>query len=110
MHILRSIHWCLEVKVFCAKADEVSIATRQVTVNYDIEQDEKTCGHAYIARVTDAAARDGDACTVGIFLLRSDFTRNHGVANLLSSVTRDIFRLNDVESVCALNLLVLGAL
>ena len=56
------------------------------------------------------AVSDGDACTIGIFLLRSEFTHNHVVANFLSSVMRDIFRLNDLEIGCALKVLVLGEL
>ena len=73
-------------------------------------QVKRTCGRAYIDRITDAAASNGDACTIGIFLLRLDFTHNHGVTNLISSVTRYIFKSNDAESVCALNTLVLGDL
>ena len=107
-HILRSIHWCLEVKGFCIKADKARIATRQDTLNHDIDKAEGTCGRAYIAVITDTAARDGDACTIGIFLLRSDFTYNHGAANLFSSILRDIFKSNDAESVYALHVLVLG--
>ena len=56
------------------------------------------------------AVSDGDACTIGIFLLRSEFTHNHVVANFLSSVMRDIFKLNDLEIGCALKVLVLGEL
>ena len=99
-----------EDKVFCVKTDKARIETRQETVNHELDQIKRTCGRSYISKITDAAARNGDACTIGIFLLRSDFTNNHGVENFLSSVTRDIFKSNNVESVCDLNALVLGAL
>ena len=86
------------------------ITTRQDTVNNELDQVGITCGRAYISGITDAAARYGDACMIGIFLLRSDFTYNHGVENFLSSVTRYIFKSNDVEIVCALKALVIRAL
>ena len=88
---------------FCVKADKVRIATRQDTVNNKLDQVKRTCGHAYIAGITDTTNSYGDVCTIEIFLLRSYFTHNCVVANFLSSVTRDIFKSNDAESVCALN-------
>ena len=109
-HIFRAIHWCLEVKVFCVKADKLCIATGQNTVNQELDQVKRTCGRAYISGTTNEAARYSDACTIGIFLLRSDLTHNHGVANFLPSVARDIFKANDTESVGALNMLFLGSL
>ena len=110
MHILRSIHWCLEVKAFCVKADKARITTIQNTVNNEIDKIEGTCGRAYISGITDAAASDGDVCRIGILLLRSDFTHNHVVGNLFSYVSRDILKSNDAEHVCALHALIIGAL
>ena len=94
----------------CVKADKSLIATRQENINNDLDQVKRTCGRAYIAEIIDPVARYGDACTIGILLLRSDLTHNHGVENLLPSVARDIFKANHAESVCALNTLFLGAL
>ena len=71
---------------------------RQDTVNHEIEQVNITCGSAYIARITDSVASYGDACTIGIFLLRSDLTHNHGVENFLLSFARYIFKANYAES------------
>ena len=53
--------------------------TRQSTVNHELDEVEGTCGRAYIFWITDVATIDGDACKIGIFLLRSDLTHNHGV-------------------------------
>ena len=86
------------------------IATRQDTVNNKLDQVKRTCGRAYIAGIKYADASYGDACTIGIFLLRSDLTYNHGVANFLPSIARDIFKENGAESVCDLKVLFLGAL
>ena len=71
---------------------------------------EGTCGRAYIAWITDAATSDGDLCMIGILFLRSDLTHNHGMENLFSSVSRDIFKSNDAEGVRALHALVVGSL
>ena len=72
------------------------IATRQDTVNDDI------------AWVEYLATSDGDACPIGILILRFDLTYNHGVANFFSSVLRNIFKSNDAEGVRAFHSLVLG--
>ena len=37
-----------------------------------------------------------------------DLADNHGVANIFSSVLRDIFKLDEAEGVCAFHVLVLG--
>ena len=95
--------------MFCIKSDKARIATRRDGVNHELDEVEGTCGHAYIAEITDAAARNGDTCMIWIFLLRLDFTHNHGVANLFSSITMDIFKSNDAESIRALHALVIGA-
>ena len=97
-------------KLFCVKVEKVHIATRQETVNHEINKVEGICGRAYIAWIIDAATRNGDECTIGIFLLSSDLTHNHGVGNLFSSVLRDIFKYSDAEGVRALHKLVLGSL
>ena len=41
--------------------------------------------------------------------MRFDLAGNHGVENFLSSVLRDIFKLDEAEGVCAFHTLVLGA-
>ena len=88
-------------KCFCIKSDKARIATRQNTVNQDIENVEGTCGRAYIVWIKDAANSDCYECKIGIFLLGSDLTHNYGVENFSSSVSSDIFKSNDVEGVCA---------
>ena len=94
-HIFRAIHWCLGFFKSYIKADKAHIATRKGTVNNELDQVERTCRRAYIARIKDEAASYGDVCTIGNFLLMSDLTHNHGVANFLSSLARDVFKEND---------------
>ena len=83
---------------------------RQDTVNHDIDNFKGTCGCAYFSWISDVATSNGDMCKLGIFLLRSDLTHNHGVEILFSSVLRGIFESNDAESFHALHTLVPGAL
>ena len=100
----------MEIKNFCVKAYKSRIATIQYTVNHDLVEVDGTCGRAYIAWITDVATSNSDACTIGIFLLRSDLTHNHGVENFFSSVSGDIFKYNDTEGVRSLHALVPGSL
>ena len=78
-HILWSIHWGLEINFFCVKAEKLRIAAIQDTVNHELDKVEGTCGHAYISWISDVATSNGDTCTIGIFILRSDLTNHHGV-------------------------------
>ena len=96
-------------KRFSIKSDKARIAKIQDTVNHELDKVEGTCVRAYVAWIAYAATSNDDVCTIGIFLLRSDLTHNHGVENIFSSVLRDIFKSNDVKGVCALYTLVLGA-
>ena len=79
---------------------------RQNNVNRYLDEVKVTCRRAYIYGITYAASSNGDVCTIGIFILRSDLTYNHGVENFFSSISRDIFKSNDEEGVRALNALV----
>ena len=81
---------------------------RQNTVNDKFDKVEGTCWRTYISGVAYLATRNGDACPIGILLMRFDLTDNHGVKNLFSSVLRDIFKTDNAEGDCAFNLLVLG--
>ena len=104
------MHWGLEIFFFKLKSYKARIATRQDTINNELEEVEGTCGRAYVAWIVDAATRDGDACPIGVFLLRSDLTHNHGVEIFFSSILKDIFKSNDAEGVRSPHALVLGAL
>ena len=97
-------------KFFEVKAGELRIPPRQDTVNHELDKVEGNCGCDYVAWIADAATSNGNSYPIGIFLLRSDLTHNHGVANFFSSVLRYIFKSNDAGSVFALHALVLGGL
>ena len=81
---------------------------RHNTVNDEFDEVEGTGWHTYISRVTNLATSDGDACSIGILLMRFDLADNHGVANFFSSVLRDIFKLYDAKGFCAFHALILG--
>ena len=72
-------------KLFCVQSDKAHIARIQETFNHELDEVEGTCGSAYIAGITDAAAINGYACTIGIFLLSLEITHNHGVEIFLKS-------------------------
>ena len=40
--------------------------------------------------------------------MRFDLADNHGVANFVSSILRDVFKLDEAECVCAFHALLLG--
>ena len=85
------------------------IAKRQNTVNYEFYEFKGTGWCTYIAGVANLAISNVDACSIGMLLMRFNFSDNHGVKILFSSVLRDIFKLDNTEGVCALQVLILGA-
>ena len=81
-----------------------------IETGLELDEVGATCGHAYIARITDAATIEGDACTIGIFLLKLDLTHKHLVENFFYFISRDVFKYNDAEGVRSLHASVLGTL
>ena len=71
----------MEVEVFKINADKARIVTRQKTVNDEFDEVEGTGWCTYIAGVANLATRDGDACSIGIFLMRLNLAYNHVVTN-----------------------------
>ena len=109
MHILGSLHLSLEVEAFLIKADKARIATIQNTVNDEFDEVERTGWRTYISGIAHLATVDGDACLIGISLMRFNLADNHLVTNLFYSVLRYIFKLDDAERVCDFHSLVIGA-
>ena len=54
--------------------------------------------------------RQGDTRTIWVSLLRTDFTNNHGMADVLAPVLWDVLIADGAESVGALYALVVGPL
>ena len=51
-------------------------------------------------------ASDGDAGAVWVFLVWFDFVDDHGVANFMPTVLRDVQKLDELEGICAFYALV----
>ena len=50
-------------------------------------------------------AGDGDAGAVWVFLLRFDLAHNHGMANFMTAVLRNVSELHEFEGVCVFHAL-----
>ena len=109
-HIFRSGHRRLQIEVLCIEAGKPDITAGQDTIDHELDQIERSSWGADVVRVLDMAARQGDLRTVGVGLLRADFTNNHCVADVLASVLRNVFISDGSESVGALHALVAGSL
>jgi hypothetical protein len=101
--ILRIGHWGIKVEVLEVNGAESCAIAREDTVEQQLKEF-KGCGvGAYISRVTDMTASDGDAGAIRIVFIMSHFTHYHGVADFLSFVSGDVMIVNDKESVSACN-------
>ena len=108
--IFGSGHGRLQIEVLCIKTCKPGIAAGHDTVDHELDQIKRSGWGVDVTRVLDMATRQGDPCTVGIGLLRADFTNNHGVADVLASVLRYVLISDRSESVGAFYTLVAGSL
>ena len=51
------------------------------------------------------SAGDDDAGAVWVFVVRFDLADNHGVANFMPTVLRNVRELDEIEGICALHAL-----
>ena len=55
--------------------------------------------------VENLTSGDGDAGAVWVFLMRFDLAHNHGMANFMSAVLRNVCKVDEFEGVCAFHAL-----
>ena len=93
----------IKVEVLEVDGAEARAFAREHTVEEHLEEFERCGVRANIPWETDATATNGDACTIGIVLFRTNFANYHGVADFLSFVGGNIVIVNEKESVSACN-------
>jgi hypothetical protein len=96
-------HWGIKVEVLEVNGAEARAFVRENTVEQQLEEFKGRGVGAYIPRVTDAIASDGDAGTIRIVFIRPHCTHYHGMADFLSFVGRDVIKMNDKKCVSACN-------
>ncbi len=100
---LRIGHWGIEVEVLEVDGAESRAFAREDTVEQQLEEFKGRGVGAYISRVTDTSASDGDAGAIRIIFIRSHFTHYHGVAKFLLFVSGDVMIVDDKEGASACN-------
>ncbi len=101
---LRIGQWGIKVEVLEVNGAESSAFAREDTVEQQLEEFKGCSVGADISWVTNTTTSDGDAGTIRIVFIRSNFTHYHGVADFLSFVSRDVMIVNEKEGVSARNL------
>ncbi len=101
--IFKIRHWGIKVEVLEVDGAEARAFAREHTVEEQLEKFEGRHVSADISRVTNTTAPDGDAGTIGIVFVRTNFTNYHGVADFLSFVGGNIVIVDEKESVSARN-------
>jgi hypothetical protein len=81
--ILRIGYWGIEVEVLEVDGAELSAFAREDTVEQQLEEFKGHGVGADISWVTNTTTFDGDAGTIRIVFIRSNFTHYYGVADFL---------------------------
>ena len=99
--ILRIGHWGIEVEVLEVNGAESRSFAREDTVEQQLEEFKGHDVGADISWVTNTTTSDGDAGTIRIVFFRPNFTHDHGVADFLAFVGRDVGIVYEKEGVSA---------
>ena len=75
-HVLKSIEGGAQIDFFNVKPCKFGIASRQHTVNDELDKLKQSCRSVHLARVHNVAANNCDPCAIGVQFLEEDFTDN----------------------------------
>jgi hypothetical protein len=92
-------HRSVQIVVLEIDGAEPSSFSEEDTVEEELDRFKQGCVGAHIARIANPVATDGDMGAVRIILFRTYLTNDHGVADFLALVGRDVLVINDVEGV-----------
>jgi hypothetical protein len=98
-NIFRLEHRHVKVEVLEVDGAEPGAFPGEHAVEEELDEVNQGCDGTHIARISNPVATNGDAGAVGIILFRTDSTDNHGVADFLALVGRDVLVVNDEEGV-----------
>ena len=98
-------HGGVEIEVLDVYGAEAGPLSGEDAVEEKLDELKGGCVGAHIPRVADPAATNGDPSAIRIIFFRADFTDDHGVADLLTLVGRDVLVVNEEEGIGASNTL-----
>jgi hypothetical protein len=89
----------VQIEVLEINGAEPSSFPGEDTIEYELDEFKQGCVGAHIARIANPVAANGDTGAVRIILFGTYLTNDHGVADSLALVGRDVLVINDVEGV-----------
>ncbi len=94
-------HWSVEIEVFYVDGAEPCSLSGEDNVEEQLEEIERGRVGANVAWIADSITTNGDTGAVWVILLRTNLADDHGVADLLGLVGRDVLVVNEEEGVGA---------
>jgi hypothetical protein len=92
-------HGRVQIEVFEGNGAEVSTFSGEDTVEEELDKFKQGRVGANIARIADSVAANGDSGAVRVILFRTNLADDHGVADLLALVGRNVLVVNEEEGV-----------
>ncbi len=92
-------HGHVQIEVFEVNGAEASTFSGEDTVEEELNEFKRGRVGANIARIADSVAANGDTGAVRVILFEINLTDDHGVADLLVLVGRDVLVVNEEEGV-----------
>jgi len=91
-----AVEGSIKVKLCNVKYCKFGTATKQDTVEEDLDELEGLCRHVDVTRETNAVASNGDGSLVGVFFVGFNFAHHTGVCDFLAAVG-EAFAIMDGE-------------
>ncbi len=92
-------HGHVQIEVFEVDGAEASTFSGEDTVEEELDEFKQGRVGADIAMIADFIAANGDTGAVRVILFRTNLADDHGVADLLALVGRDVLVVNEEEGV-----------
>ncbi len=92
-------HGRVQIEVFEFDGAEASTFSGEDIVEEELDEFKRGRVGANITRIADSVAANGDTGAVRVILFRRNLADDHGVADLLAHVGRDVLVVNEEEGV-----------
>ena len=102
LDVFWALHWSPNVDILDIETAELGPWSIEDTIDDEFHKFKRGCRGCNFPWEDNSILCDGNVHTIGVFFLGPYFTYYHGEANLLTTVSGDITKLNEVVGISTL--------